>query len=71
MIEIENVANESCSPNLIFRKENHFREDWVDIWPQKLTLNSENVQYLMALPQTVLQDTKKILWVCSLGCKNL
>ena len=27
MIEIENVANQSCSPNLIFRKENRFLED--------------------------------------------
>ena len=27
MIEIENVANESCSPNLIFIKENHFQND--------------------------------------------
>ena len=26
MIEIENVANENYSPNLIFIKENHFRE---------------------------------------------
>ncbi len=56
MIEIENVANQSCSPDLIFRKENHFREDWVDIQPQKLILNTENGQFLMALPQTVLQD---------------
>ena len=30
MIEVENVANESCSPNLIFIKENHFQEDLVD-----------------------------------------
>ncbi len=59
MIEIENVANESCSPNLIFRKENHFREDSVDIWPRKLTLNSENAQFLTTLTQTVLQDIKK------------
>ncbi len=59
MIEIEKVANESCSPILIFRKENSFREDWVDIWPRKLTLNSENAQFLMTLPQTVLQDIKK------------
>ena len=59
MIEIENVANQNCSPNLIFRNENCFREDWVDIWPRKLTLNSENAQFLMALPQTVLQDGKK------------
>ena len=29
------------------------------IEPQKLTLNSENAQFLMTLPQTVLQDIKK------------
>ena len=51
MIEIENVANQSCTPNLIFRKENRFREDWVDIGPRKLTLNSENAQFLMTLPK--------------------
>ena len=33
------VANQSCSPNLIFRKENRFREDKVDNWPRKSTLN--------------------------------
>ena len=31
MTEIENVANKSCSPNFIFRKENCFQEGWVDI----------------------------------------
>ena len=30
IIEIENVANESCSPNLIFILENHFQEVSVD-----------------------------------------
>ena len=59
MIEIENVAIKSGSPNLTFRKENHFQEDWVDIWPQKLTLNSENAQFLMTLPQTGLKIIKK------------
>ena len=59
MIEIENVVNKSCSPNLIFRLENNFQEDQVDIWPRKLTLNSENAQCLTTLPQTVLQDIKK------------
>ena len=61
MIEIEDVANQSCSPNLIFRKENCFREDWVDICPQKLTLNSEKVQSVTTLPKTVIQDIKKTL----------
>ena len=59
MIEIENVANQSCSPNFIFRKENYFWEDYVDNWPQKLTLNSENAQCLTTLPQTISKDIKK------------
>ena len=29
------------------------------IWPQKLTLKSENALFLPALPQTVLQDINK------------
>ena len=61
MIEIENVVNKSCSPNLIFKKENYFQENQIDIWPQKLTLNSENAQYLTTLPQTVLQNIKNPL----------
>ena len=28
-------------------------------WPQKLTLNFENVHFLTTLPQTILQDIKK------------
>ena len=52
MIEIENFANQSCSPNLIFRQENNFQEDQVDIWPRKLNLNFENTQ-------TALEDIKK------------
>ena len=59
MIEIENVINESCSPNFIFGKENRFPEDSVDIWPRKLTLNSDNAQFLTTLPQTILQDIRK------------
>ena len=27
MVDIENVANQICSPNLIFRKGNRFGED--------------------------------------------
>ena len=49
MIEIENVANKSCSPNLIFRKENRFQEDWVDVWPRKLTLKMPNGLILPSL----------------------
>ena len=42
LAEINNDPNESCSSNLLFLKENHFQEDQVNIWPQKLTLNLEN-----------------------------
>ena len=59
MIEIENVVNKSCSPNLIIRQENNFQEDSFDIWPWKLILNSENAQCLTTLPQTILKYTKK------------
>ena len=59
MIEIENIVNKSWSPNLIFIQENNSQEDLVDTWPQKLTLNSENNQFLTTMPQTVLQDIKK------------
>ena len=31
MTKIENDVNESCSSNLVFLRENHFREDEVDI----------------------------------------
>ena len=71
MIEIENVVNKSCSPNLIFREENNFRKYWVDIWPWKLTLNSGNAQFLMILPQTVLQDIKKSFEYAHWGGENL
>ena len=58
MIEIENVANESCSPNLIFIKENHFQNDGVDFWHWKLTLKTENAQFLPACHYICLQDIK-------------
>ena len=58
MIEIENVANESCSPNLIFIKENHFQEDWVDFRCWKLTLKTENAQFLPACQYFCLQNIK-------------
>ena len=59
MIEIENVANKSCCPNLIFKEENHLRENVVDIWSQKLTLNYENAQLSMSLPHTVIGSVLK------------
>ena len=48
MIRIENVVNKSCSPNSIFLRENHFQEDSVNFWLQKLTLKTENAQFLPA-----------------------
>ena len=70
MIEIENVADESCFPNLIFRKEIHFREDWVDIWPRKLT-ELWKCPIFDNSDLNRLTRYQKILSVCSLGCKNL
>ena len=28
------------------RREDHFQEDGIDFWPSKLTLKTENVQFL-------------------------
>ena len=59
MVEKINALNESCSHTfdiqvriLVSRRLSH-------IWPIKLTVKSENALVLPALPQTVLQDTKK------------
>ena len=47
MIEIKNGLNESCSSNLVFLRENLFQRDSVATSPQKLTLNFENVVFLL------------------------
>ena len=58
MIQMKNIASESCSPNLIFIKENNFWEDSVDFWPQKLTLKTENAQFLLARHYFCAQNIK-------------
>ena len=62
MIIIENVVNKSCSPNSIFLRENHFQEDSVNFWLQKLTLKTENAQFLPAHHYVCLQDIKISFW---------
>ena len=52
MHEIKNDPNESYSSNLLFLRENHFQEDSVNIWPQKLTLNLENALFLLAIAKS-------------------
>ena len=58
MTKIENAVNERYSPILLLLKENHFQEDQVDFWPLKLTLNTENAQFLSARHYFFLQDIK-------------
>ena len=41
------------------KKENHFHGDWIDFWPSKLTLKTENVQFLTILNQKLIQGIKK------------
>ena len=38
MTEIKNDLIESCSSDLLFLRENHFQEDEVNSWPQKLKM---------------------------------
>ena len=42
-----------------FRKENHFQEDPIEFWPPKLTLKTENYQFLAVMNQNTLQDINK------------
>ena len=60
MNEIKNDPNESYSSNLLFLRENHVQEDWMNIWPQKLTLNLENVLLLSAHCKILAGVWKKI-----------
>ena len=62
MIRIDNVVNKSCSPNLPFLRENRFQEDSVNFWLQKLTLKTENAQFLLARHYVCLQDIKISFW---------
>ena len=41
MIKFYNIIDKSCSPSLIFSKENCSQQDQVNISPQKLTPNSK------------------------------
>ena len=59
MNEIKNDPNESYSLNLLFLRENHFPEDYVNIWPKKLTLNFENTLYLWAYCKILAKAWKK------------
>ena len=56
MIKIEDVLNKIYSPNLVFISEKHFQEDEVDFWLRKLTLNTENAQFLPLHHYFCLQD---------------
>ena len=38
-----------------------FQEGYIEFWPSKLTLKTENVQFVTDLNQKVLQDIKKFL----------
>ena len=58
MIIIENIVNKSCSSNSTFLRENCFQEDSFNFWLQKLTLKTENAQFLMARHYFCLQDIK-------------
>ena len=59
MIEIENFINKSFSINLILKwKKNGFQEDKVNVLPQKLTLNTSNVQFLLSRHFFGLQNVK-------------
>ena len=62
MIKIENIFNKSCSLNSIFLRNNRFQEDSDNFWLQKLTLKTENAQFLPAHHYVCLQDIKISFW---------
>ena len=53
---MKKATSESCSPNLIFLSKNHFQNDKVSIFPQKLALNFDNALFLSARHYFNLQD---------------
>ena len=59
MVEKINAFNESCSPKINIQIRILVSGRLSHIWPQKLTLKSENALFLPALPQNVLQDINK------------
>ena len=52
------IFNENFSSNLVFLRENRFREDQVNIWPLELILNFKNTLFLWARYYFYLQDIK-------------
>ena len=44
--------------SLIFQQKNYFQDDKVYFCPKKLTLKTDNGQFLTVLNQVVLQDIK-------------
>ena len=58
MTKIKNAGNKSCPSNLVLVRENRFQEDSDHIWLQKLTLKTENAQFLPAHHYVCLQDIK-------------
>ena len=52
------VNKKSCTPNVIFLRENRFLGDYLVFRPKNLTLNSENVLFLPAHHSFNLQDIK-------------
>ena len=48
MSKIKKATFESCYSNLIFLSKNHFQDDKVSIFPQKLAQNFENALFLSA-----------------------
>ena len=46
-------------PLLKIQKKNHFQEDPIEFWPPKLTLKTENFQFLTVINQKALQHIKK------------
>ena len=59
MNEIKEDFNKSSS-NLLSLNENHFKKGYVNISPQKLTLNFENAQVLLAHCKILATFWKKI-----------
>ena len=49
MVEIENFASKSCSPNLIFIQENHFGEIIHKYLNLNFTMQFKHAQFLTAL----------------------
>ena len=49
MNETKDVVTASCSTNSIFQYKNHSHDNSDDVYLQKLTLKTENGQFLTAL----------------------